>query len=65
MVVSLGDCGSRRQLRSVQHTDLRLVCVSMACETVRERMLATAALAVNDRVSRTEDYITGVLLDGR
>ena len=45
-----------RQLRSVRQRDLRLVCVKMACENVRERMMASVALTVNDRVAKTEDY---------
>ena len=45
-----------RQLRSVRQRDLRLVCVKMACENVGERMMASVALTVNDRVVKTADY---------
>ena len=45
-----------RQLRSVRQRDLRLVCVKMACENVGERMMASVALTVNDRVVKKEDY---------
>ena len=43
-------------LRSVHQRDLRLVCVKMACEDIRERMMARIALTVNDRVLETEEY---------
>ena len=45
-----------RQLCSVRQRDLHLVCVKMACEIVGERMMASVALTVNDRVVKTEDY---------
>ena len=45
-----------RQLRSVRQRDLRLVCVKMAWENVGERMMASVALTVNDRVVKKEDY---------
>ena len=44
------------QLRSVRQRDLRLVCVKMACEDGSERMIASEALTVNDRVVKTEEY---------
>ena len=45
------------QLRSVRQRDLRLVCVKMACENGGDRMMASEALTVNDRVVKTEEYI--------
>ena len=45
-----------RQLRSVGQKDLRLVCVKMACDNVAERMMASVALTVNDRVVKKNDY---------
>jgi serine/threonine protein kinase len=45
-----------RQLRVVRQRNLRLVCVCMACDNVRNRMMASEVLAVNDRVFKTEDY---------
>ena len=44
------------QLRSVRQRGLRLVCVKMACEDSGERMMVSAALTVNDRVVKTEEY---------
>ena len=65
MGVSLGELFTGAQidredrpekLRSVCQGDLRLLCVKMACENAGERMMASEALTVNDRVLKTEDY---------
>jgi predicted Ser/Thr protein kinase len=45
-----------RQLSSVKQRDLRLVCIMMANRDVQQRMTASAALPVNDRVSKTDEY---------
>ena len=45
-----------RQLHSVRQRDLCLVCLKMASENVGERMMASVALTVNDRVVKKEDY---------
>jgi serine/threonine protein kinase len=45
-----------RQLRSVHQRDLRIVCLRMAAENIQERMMASAALVVNDRALLTEKY---------
>ena len=44
------------QLRSVRQRDLRLVCIKMAGESGGERMMASVALTVSDRVVKTDDY---------
>ena len=65
MGVSLGELftgyqGTRenrtRQLRSVSERDLRVVCCQMAHEDDRNRMKASEALNVNNRVVRSEEY---------
>jgi hypothetical protein len=45
-----------RQVRTVDQRDLRIVCVKMTSEKVQERIMASEALAVNDRVLKTKDY---------